>query len=331
MRRILTLVISMVALCVHSATQEEARRVVREAIGLAVQPHTPERVELRKQMMPALQALDMHDVFSVYCEILAERFDDPNPEYVDIIMRSLYYHDGFDAGSYGHQEALDWARKVVTEKNKGFDRKVAMQYLLLKGDERDFGMVRPTSRSLLAMRVAGTNLLFNPDPYPPGRSASPNVFFFAPSVTNTGPQGLYAEAILRQFWEQMKPDSEGYRDRDSIPTELLTMVVWFDEDGNPVCNVDLAKYGLTMPELDVPNKPKGKEKPSPPLEGERPREPETSGGIPAVESDGGFQPPEQTPPAAGCRRHVWLYAGIAVLTLGIAAALRRYLWEKGKS
>jgi len=29
-------------------------------------------------------------------------------------------------------------------------------------------------------------------------------------------------------------------------------VVWFDEDGNPVCNVDLAKYGLTMPEIDLP-------------------------------------------------------------------------------
>ncbi|MCL1921145.1 MAG: hypothetical protein FWG50_08740, partial [Kiritimatiellaeota bacterium] len=40
--------------------------------------------------------------------------------------------------------------------------------------------------------------------------------------------------------------------------ELLTLVVWFDDGGNPVCNVDLAKYGLTMPDLDVPNRPKGK-------------------------------------------------------------------------
>jgi hypothetical protein len=51
-----------------------------------------------------------------------------------------------------------------------------------------------------------------------------------------------------------------FRDRTKIPTELLTLVVWFDDGGNPVCNVDLAKYGLTMPELDVPNRPKGKEK-----------------------------------------------------------------------
>ncbi|MCL1921522.1 MAG: hypothetical protein FWG50_10700 [Kiritimatiellaeota bacterium] len=34
------------------------------------------------------------------------------------------------------------------------------------------------------------------------------------------------------------------------------MVVWFDEDGNPVCNVDLAKYGLAMPEIDLPQKVK---------------------------------------------------------------------------
>ena len=32
-----------------------------------------------------------------------------------------------------------------------------------------------------------------------------------------------------------------------MPDELLTMVVSFDEDGNPVSSVDLAKYGLSMP------------------------------------------------------------------------------------
>ena len=104
--------------------------------------------------------------------------------------------------------------------------------------------------------------------------------------------------------------------------------MWFDNDGNPVYNVDLEKYGLTMPKLDVPNKPKGKEKPPPPLEGELrhsvpPREPETSNGIPAVESSGGFQPPEQTPQTAGYRRHLWRYAGIAVLILGIGGLYAR--------
>jgi len=54
----------------------------------------------------------------------------------------------------------------------------------------------------------------------------------------------------------MDPPTDKYwgtaKDTSQIPDELLTMVVWFDEDGNPVCNVDLTKYGLTMPEIGLP-------------------------------------------------------------------------------
>jgi len=66
-----------------------------------------------------------------------------------------------------------------------------------------------------------------------------NTFF--PSVANTGPQAVYVREILYRFWEMAGRDSA------KIPKELLTMVISFDEDGNPVCSVDLAKYGLSMP------------------------------------------------------------------------------------
>jgi len=48
---------------------------------------------------------------------------------------------------------------------------------------------------------------------------------------------------------------------------------------------------------------------------------ENNDGIPAVESDGGLQPPEQAdtiPPTTGSRHHVWFYA---VIPLGLLAVL----------
>ncbi|MCL1921523.1 MAG: hypothetical protein FWG50_10705 [Kiritimatiellaeota bacterium] len=86
------------------------------------------------------------------------------------------------------------------------------------------------------------------------------MYDIVPSVTNAGPQAAYVLEILRQFWMKMDPPTEKYwgtiKDMSQIPPELLTMVVWFDAGGNPVCNVDLAEYGLTMPEIDLPPKVK---------------------------------------------------------------------------
>ena len=66
-----------------------------------------------------------------------------------------------------------------------------------------------------------------------------------PSVANTGVPGRYVNEIFQRFWR----DFEG-KDASQIPVELLTMAVSFDADGNPVCSVDLAKYGLSMPVIE---------------------------------------------------------------------------------
>ena len=142
----------------------------------------------------------------------------------------------------------------------------AITYLVLKGDESDLAKISDgisvMCDAVLGARVAGSNLFVKmsvPTEY--GgiiTNMLPNLVTFRPpfipSVANTGPQALYVYEILKRAWENAGEDES------KIPAELLTMVVWFDEDGNPVCNVDLAKYGLTMPELDVPNRPKPKPK-----------------------------------------------------------------------
>ena len=309
----------MMALCVHSATMEETRRIVREAVEMGVSP-TPEKRERGKQIWAIMETLDKDAMLSAYCEILAEKFDDPNPEYANLIMRSFYYHDGYDVSSYGHQEALDWARKVYKDKNTRFDRDMAMRYLRLKGDARDLAIIHPARGEALMMRVAGTNLLLNPDPYPPGRSTSPNVFFFAPSVTNTGPQGLYAEAIVRQFWEKIEPDSEGYREKWKIPAELLTLVVWFDAEGNPVCNVDLSKYGLTMPVLEPKPTPPTPREPPPPTTPE-PTPPPPPKPVPLPPPD---EAPPPTEPAAPNPIPWKLPLFIGILILGGVVVAWRY-------
>ena len=297
MKRILMAVINATTLCIHSTAQEEASPV--------------ETVE-------------------AYCKILAENFDASDLQQVNLAIQRICELDGWNSMLQGNQEALDWARKVLRKEEQRF----ASWYLMMKGDARDLDIISSDNnyRDKLATRVAGTNLV---DYHTQSPHKYMDWFECFPSVTNTGPQGLYVQAILRQFWETLEIEthiidgkSYSFRDRRKIPDELLTMVVWFDDDGNPVCNVDLEKYGLTMPILDVPNKPKGKEKPSPPLEGELrhsepPREPETSDGIPAVESNDGLQPPEQTPPTAGSHRLVWFYLGIAVLILAIGGFYAR--------
>ena len=322
MKGILIPVVSMTVLCLHCAAQEEAK--------------SAESIE-------------------EYCKVLEEQFDVPDFRQVNHAIQRIYELDGWHSMSHGNPKALDLIRQLLREKlsgiapfkterefvdwigqvpkkngqGQGFSLLAPLRYLIVKGDERDLDLIPiPQWREKLEMRVAGTNLINYFQQFIEHGVVSSGMYDIVPSVTNAGPQAHYVLAILRQYWQKMDPPTDKYwginKDMSKIPAELLTMVVWFDEDGNPVCNVDLAKYGLTMPELGMPGKSTGKaDPPVPPLEGERPREPETSNGIPAVESSGGFQPPEQTPPTAGYRRHLWRYAGIAVLILGIGGLYAR--------
>ena len=63
--------------------------------------------------------------------------------------------------------------------------------------------------------------------------------------------------ILEDAWEEtwretMRPLHEELQRLSTIVSELRTIVVTFDEDGNPVSSIDLAEYGLSMPIL-TPN------------------------------------------------------------------------------
>ena len=270
---------------------------------------TPERDELTNQLLTGLRELDPEEAFPVYYKILEEKFD--SPHYVNYIMRRFLAADGENLASYGYQEALDWARKVFREKEtgEGFDKATVILYLIQKGDERDIEIIPfPSLKEPLAIRVAGTNLV--------GHSRFTFVplsiwFSCLPSVTNTGPQALYVQAILRQYWENMEEshilENERlvpFRDPSEIPAELLTMVVWFDEDGNPVCNVDLSKYGLSMPVIEP--KPTGADPIS--LWNKRtvtfppPSEPPP----PPLHKDDVPTPSPETPPP----NRLWLYVGI---------------------
>ncbi|MCL2103749.1 MAG: hypothetical protein FWH21_01625 [Kiritimatiellaeota bacterium] len=154
------------------------------------------------------------------------------------------------------------------------------------------------------MRVAGTNLV----DYYEAAPQRPAGFRIVPSVTNNGPQGRYVFEVLSQYLKALEIEyREGdrnrpFRDASKIPAELLTMVVSFDAGGNPVCNVDLAKYGLTMPVLDVPVKP------------------QAEGGTP----EDGLR--HSVPPREPGSR-LWLPAALAALTLliGVLSARRNKL------
>jgi len=164
--------------------------------------------------------------------------------------------------SEGEKEALEWIRKylefyspevaeiVIRDDNTGLKglsertRARALEYLVTKGDERYIEIVsqyaNDTLVRLLKIRVAGMNVFDSSDFGVLGYWGG----MFIPSVTNTGPQAVYVREILYRYWE------EHGRDSSKIPQELQTMVVSFDENGNPVSSVDLAKYGLTMPVIE---------------------------------------------------------------------------------
>jgi len=174
-------------------------------------------------------------------KILEEGFDDPAT--VLYVLGNFFVVDGANYATAGEAEALDWTRKVIATHgtntpSQGFD------YLMLKGNASDIGLLNEHaggySAEILKERVEGGNLFGDPRTFSDGIG-----LFFIPSVANTGPQAVYVGEILFRAWE------EAGMDISKIPSELLTMVVTFDGNGNPVCNVDLAKHGLSMPVIST--------------------------------------------------------------------------------
>ena len=275
MKKLLIMVIGVTALCIHGATLEEKRELLREFIRGGVGELTPDEQDRRWQVRSDANSLvdDEPDfVLSVYCEILEDKFDDPNPGYVDVIIPMLNRLDGKKTASCGNPKVLDLMRRLLKTTGRDNERprktsdayRVAQMYLAMKGDARDIDTVDSNHRLVLERRVAGTNIMEKV--YLSASEMGGMPWSFYPSVANTGPQELYVREILRQYWglevlDKFYTDAEMFRMREKVyqtPDELLTLVVWFDEDGNPVCNVDLAKYGLTMPEIDLPQSVKDK-------------------------------------------------------------------------
>ena len=277
MKRVLLPVIVMTALCLHGATMEDARRIVRETMEFVCSANkTPSSREQREGLMQArlnMATLERNDVLSAGCEILADKVGDLDPEQMRFIIGLFRSVDG-DHVFQGNPKALDWARSVLREKEKDKEYYYAKQsadwYLRLKGDARDLNLVLPYGRGMLEKRVQGINLVNHITP--PVDPSTLGWYSFCPSVTNTGPQGVYVEAILRHYWERLDEKAKSTIHPENLeavkgmanphsqtgklmpecvelvfPPQLLRIVVSFDMDGNPVSSVDLMKYGLFMP------------------------------------------------------------------------------------
>jgi len=188
----------------------------------------------------SLQSYDGRGGLSGYYQQLEANME--NPKEASGIVNLMVQIECCNLAAEGEKDALEWARKYLERyppaKGGGY---WVLYYLTTKGDERDIETVSRYSDDahvqLLKMRVAGMNV-FDIDCGSPYHLGYPE---FLPSVNNMGPQAVYVREILNRYWEEVGMDSS------KIPQELLTMVVSFDKDGNPVCNVDLAKYGLSVP------------------------------------------------------------------------------------
>jgi hypothetical protein len=147
-------------------------------------------------------------------------------------------------------------REIEQDPKQSFSgERYAALYLSQKGTADDWDLLERNSEALkkkqsgeidnslavLNARAFGTNLFdrLNGDRH---YRWSTNESPFLPSVANTGPQAAYVYDLLKQALAKCG-------DAADIPPELVTMVVAFDADGKPFCNVDLAKYGLKMPDF----------------------------------------------------------------------------------
>lgn len=226
----------MVSVALYGVTQEERRQIVRDSIPVMI-----ECADWDWWSLAGGYHFLGYDALPEFYEILKESIEDR--EIARAVVNAFVVIDGY-TWREGEREALDWTRKIVlTHSNDalfGTDR--PLQYFVLKGDATDSRFLKENfdfAHPMLEARVGGTNL------FRVGRVFGGGWIDFIPSVTNMGPQAVYVHEIIKRFWEQSGRDE----DISKIPEALLTMVVSFDGDGNPVSSVDLAKYGLSMPIL----------------------------------------------------------------------------------
>jgi hypothetical protein len=168
-----------------------------------------------------------------------------------------------------------------------------------------------------------------------------------PSFANTGPQGVYAYHIWQKACIENRDAwldyIHGRQQKMDFWDALKGMVITFDEDGNPVSSVDLAKYGLSMPVIT----------PKPTADDYRewedwrgacsvvfPHETETS--VPPesqneamqensdapillheVEVSTSAKPQRETPPSPP--NHLWTYVGVIIFLIGIGSL---YVWRE---
>ena len=144
MKKVVLFVIGMTALCVHSATLEEARQIIREHIDeldVAKYRHFHDRLNSPqyKHAFSAVNAIDRDVRMAVYLEMIKEKPDDPRM--MRIFIERFLNDDGWNLGSPGNQEALGWARKVLENKDGQVNPYHAQTYLLRKGDARDIDII----------------------------------------------------------------------------------------------------------------------------------------------------------------------------------------------
>ena len=199
---------------------------------------------------------------------------------------SAYRMDGLNTVRQGDPALLAATRRTIY-RLLDYDKRYkngtlihGIMYLVQKGDARDFPFFEkyladpelqnfdpplPTERQffpykVLQHRAAGTNIIAGIiDKAPPGsyglleEEYSANWLRFIPSVANTGPQAAYVYEALKQAVSSLGSlaQSSMYTIITNAAPELLTMRVWFDADGNAVCDVDLAKYGISVPRLST--------------------------------------------------------------------------------
>jgi len=264
MKRTLTFAAGLAAVYLHGATLDEARQVIRDYLEIeeSVQKDIASGIRdsslsaKQSQAWRAVEAL-RYDAFPAIYEVLQN--EPENFDFIKLAMFRFLHVDGRNPASEGEAEAREWVRKFLERSANKLDeenetlRFLSSAYLALKGNsEKDiellqrWGDYRDYGR-ILVTRLAGGNVLRR---FPPVKDTS-TPWFYA-SVTNTGPQAVYVHAILVKFCEQLRAAQEenvfsAWNLLEEVPEELMTMVVSFDKDGNPVCNVDLAKYGLSMP------------------------------------------------------------------------------------
>jgi len=256
---------SATAMTLNGATPEEARQIIQEYLEIDKQmamdrangklkgdDYSVNAYRRQSEAAKAVRTLG-YDSFPVLRELLDGKIGDD--DYISLVACEFLNVDGRNPASEGEKEALDWARKMLTQlantgqklsRDQYATRTYLEFYLSEKGNAAsDIDLFRWSSDSweakILARRVASSNVFDRAFVLAHSEEERQRIPAFHPSVTNTGPQAIYVHKILLRHWEQAQQEGE------TLPEELRTMVVSFDADGNPVCSVDLSKYGLSMP------------------------------------------------------------------------------------